>query len=149
SARYRANKLASKTISATRSGFSAEYAGIIIGSRPSVQQRVDAVQLLAGQHFVNIQQDLHFAFDLRHPEQIAHGDLFAEIRRVLDFLRRQIQNLADAVHDDPHQHAARLALNLGDDNTRALGILRGGQAELKAEIDHRHHLAAQVDDAPD
>src|ERR1019366_3619040 len=106
---------------------------------------VQVVQILSGQDALDIQQNLDLALNLGHAEQVAAGVLLAEIRGVFDLRTGQVQDLADAVHHNPHEDRARLSLDLGHDDAGALRIVGGGQAELEAQIDYRDDFAPQID----
>src|SRR6266704_3052621 len=51
---------------------------------PLLQYGFDAVDFLAGEDFIDVQQDFHVALDLGHAEDIAGFDVRAKIGRVFD-----------------------------------------------------------------
>ena len=67
-------------------------------------------------------------------------------RRRLDLLGLKLDHLARAVDEQRHQ---TLAPPPPDDDPRVEGQLLPRQAEARAQIDHRHHLAAHLHDPRD
>jgi hypothetical protein len=71
-----------------------------------------AVGLLAGEDFIDVEQDFHPALDLGHPENIGSRDIRTKIRRVFDIARGHRDHLGDFVHHDSHQAPAMIAAEL-------------------------------------
>src|SRR5713101_5042618 len=101
-----------------------------------LQQGLEVLELLAGKHEIDVQQNLDLAFYLRHPQQITDGHFFAEVGRVLDLGGRQVQDLGYAIDNDSHQDLTVLPLYLRDDNARAFCVLGRGQSELHPQVDY-------------
>src|SRR5277367_5937721 len=64
-----------------------------ISLRASRNHVLNAGQLPGGQDGADLEQDLDFAFHLRHAQQIRRGDRAAKVGRILDVGRHQCQYL--------------------------------------------------------
>src|SRR5215510_4290270 len=93
-------------------------------TRPRVLLKncAEMVQFLRGKHLIDVQEDLDFAFDLRHAEEVSYAGLVAEIRRILNLLSGQVQHLRYAIHDNADHDRPILSLDLRDDDARALCV---------------------------
>ena len=105
--------------------------------------------MVAGQHLVDIEQNLDRVADLAHTEDEVRIDRRSESGRFLDAVAGNVQDFLDAIDNDPHAARAIFLDDFNDNNTALLGDFGGLHTELGAKVDDRDDLAAQIDDAFD
>src|SRR5579884_1764652 len=119
----------------------------MVSPKIALHAGIEAGNFTGADHAIDIQQDLHLAFELGHAQNERGAQLFAEIGRVLDIGSGKIHDLGHGVNHQPDLNGSGVTAHLHDHDAGALRVFDLRQSELQPQIDHGNNLAAEVDDA--